>query len=167
MKTSNSIDIIAPALLEAQKQMGSAKKSSDNPYFNSKYADLSEVLEVAKVALNANGIAVLQPVSTEGDTIFVETFLLHSSGQCMSERMKLVLDKPSMQALGSAVSYARRYTLQSFVGMPAEDDDAERAEDRPKTATTQVVESAKRIVSFNRNKTPVNSTGAEKPVENW
>lgn len=133
MNKSESIKTIAPALLEAQKTMTFAKKDAKNPFFKSRYADLNSVLEACKGPLNSNGITVLQ--SHDGDN--VETVLLHSSGEWMSSSTRIVVSKQNdPQALGSAISYARRYGLQSFVSLPAEDDDGEKAVARVVEADT-------------------------------
>lgn len=140
MKTSQSIAKISVALLKAQQKIGGAKKGSTNPFFHSKYADLGEVMGVCKDPLNENGISVLQPVGiTASGKQYVETVLLHESGEFISSKMALdialrqVTPKtgeayltPDPQAQGSALTYARRYALQSMLFIPAEDDDAEK-----------------------------------------
>jgi len=124
MKTSESIKAIAPALLKAQKLMGAAKKDAENPFYKHNYADLGSVMEVCKGPLNENGIIVLQPVVGT----FVETTLVHESGEWMSSETPIVTaTQNDPQKLGSAISYARRYGLQSMLFIPAEDDDAEKA----------------------------------------
>jgi hypothetical protein len=129
MNQSEQIDKISAALNRAQKKLGSVKKDSSNPFFKSKYADLTSVIEAVKETLNAEEIAILQPHN--GNT--VETVLLHSSGQFLTSSTPVVVAKQNdPQALGSAISYARRYGLQSFVCLPAQDDDGEAAMDRPK-----------------------------------
>lgn len=132
MKTSESIKAISGALLKAQKNIGAATKGSANPFFKSKYADLGSVMEACKEALNNEGISVLQPVHSDSVADYVETILLHESGEFISSSMKLVLTKQDMQSYGSSVSYARRYGLQSLVFIPAEDDDGEKAMARPR-----------------------------------
>ena len=128
MKISDSIVKIAPAFLKAQKEIGAAVKGSSNPFFHSKYADLGAVMEACKEQLNSNGIMVLQPVT--GDV--VETVLVHESGEWMSSETKIVSKSENdPQAQGSAITYARRYGLQSMVFIPAEDDDGESAMNRP------------------------------------
>jgi hypothetical protein len=127
MKTSESIKNLSMALLKAQKNIGAATKGAANPFFKSKYADLGSVMEACKEALNNEGITVLQPVQSSETGDYVETLLLHESGEFMSSSMKLLLSKQDMQAYGSAVSYARRYSLQSLVFIPAEDDDGEKS----------------------------------------
>ena len=131
MKTSESIKNIIPALLKAQASMGGAVKGSTNPYFKSKYADLGAVLEASKDLLNSNGITILQPHVTTEHGDFVETLLIHSSGEYVSSQTRIVVAKENdPQALGSAISYARRYSLQSLLSMPAEDDDGNVATNR-------------------------------------
>lgn len=137
MKTSETITKIAPALLKVQKSMGVITKDATNPYFNSVYADINSVLAVALETLNENGISVLQPVSTENGKMQVETMLLHESGEYVSDKFELVLTKQDMQALGSAITYARRYGIQSTLGMRAQDDDGNasvsRSPEAPRT----------------------------------
>lgn len=112
------------ALNRAQKNIGAAKKGSANPFFKSSYADLGSVMEACKEALNNEGISVLQPVGRDSLGDFVETILLHTSGERISGKMYLTAVK-NMQELGSAISYARRYGLQSLAFIPAADDDSE------------------------------------------
>lgn len=127
MKTSESIIKIAPALLEAQKEIGAAKKTGKNPFFHKDYATLGDVMEACKDTLNKHGITVLQPICGE----FVETVLLHTSGEWLSSKTPIVAKQVNdPQAVGSAITYARRYGLQSMVFIPAEDDDAEKATNR-------------------------------------
>lgn len=128
MKHSEYINKIAPALLNAQKKIGAATKGSVNPFFHSKYADLGAVMEACKDELNDNGISVLQPIGTNEHKVYVETVLLHESGEWISESMEIApKSETNPQEQGSAISYARRYSLQSMVFIPAEDDDAEKA----------------------------------------
>jgi len=136
MKTSETTKQISKALLKAQKAMSSAKKDSLNPFFKSNYADLTAVLEAIKEPLNNAGITILQPHHTQviGDTLhhFVETILLHDeSSEYISSITPIICAKQNdPQAFGGAVTYARRYGLQSLVSLPAEDDDGESAMDR-------------------------------------
>lgn len=115
---------IAAALVKAQSEMGNATKESKNPFFKSSYANLNSIREAVLPALNKHGIAVLQPIN--GDV--VTTTLLHESGEQISSDTRIVCAKQNdPQAYGSAVSYARRYGLQSMVCIGAEDDDGEKA----------------------------------------
>jgi len=132
MKSSNTIVELAKALNKAQAKMGGAVKGAANPYFKSKYADLNSVIEACKEHLNSEGISVIQPVVSDETGDHVETILVHTSGEYIASRMRLKVQKENdMQAYGSAISYARRYGLQSMVFIPSsEDDDGEKAVNR-------------------------------------
>lgn len=119
---------IATALLKAQKQMGNAIKGSANPFFKSRYADLNAIREACMPALNDNGIVVLQPTVVMDGKNYVKTLLLHESGEsleCLTEI--LYKNVGDAQGQGSGISYARRYGLQSFVNIGADDDDGNHA----------------------------------------
>jgi len=132
MNSSPSVTKIAAALLKAQKEMGDASKGSKNPFFKSSYADLNSVREAVTPALNANGITVLQPMVAREGKQFVQTLLLHESGEWFSSETEVVCAKQNdPQAAGSGISYARRYGLQSFLSVGAVDDDGESAMARP------------------------------------
>lgn len=128
MNRSESIMKIAPALVKAQAAMGNAVKDAKNPFFKSRYADLNAVREAVLPVMNANGISVLQPtVHIEGKS-FVETILLHESGEFISSLTEIIVTKANdAQQQGSGISYARRYGLQSLANIGADDDDAESA----------------------------------------
>lgn len=129
--TQHSEDItkIAAALGSALPKMEAATKDSKNPHFNSKYADLSAVMDACKPHLAAQGIVVMQPPATteDGGAVSVSTVLLHNSGQWIASTLTLRPTKQDPQGMGSAITYARRYSLQSMLGIPAEDDDGNAA----------------------------------------
>lgn len=127
MKQSESIKEIAAALCKAQLQIKAAVKDAQNPFFKNKYADLASVIEAVRVPLNNAGISFLQPASASAEGVMVETVLIHTSGEWVSETLTMPVNKQDAQAVGSAITYARRYGLQSLCGVPAEDDDGERA----------------------------------------
>lgn len=132
MKSSLSLVKIGPALVAAQKEMGNASKSAKNPFFKSKYADLNAIREAIIPALNAQDISVLQPIVHENEKSFVRTTLLHASGEYVYSETEIVCAKQNdPQAMGSAITYARRYDLQSLACGGAEDDDAESSYSRP------------------------------------
>ena len=125
---------IAKALLSAQMEMGNAIKDSKNPFFKSKYADLNSVREACLPQLNKNGIVVLQPIVNVDGKNFVKTVLLHESGQSLESFTEIIYSKQNdAQAQGSGITYARRYGLQSFVNIGADDDDGNMASTPPKT----------------------------------
>lgn len=128
MNRSETIGKIATALVKAQSEMGNAVKGASNPFFKSRFADLNSVREACIGPLNAQGISVLQPTSVLDGKLYVETLLLHESGEYISGLYEVVVGKQNdPQALGAAISYSRRYGLQSMVNIGAEDDDAESA----------------------------------------
>lgn len=128
LKTSPEIGELAAAFVKAQAAMGNAKKSCDNPFFKSKYADLTEVLEVVKGPLNDNGLAVIQLPGMSGQGwAEVTTMLTHSSGQYIAATFRIPLAKNDSQGAGSGITYARRYALAALCGIAQEDDDGNGA----------------------------------------
>ena len=127
MNKSDTIGKLSPALVKAQAEMAGAKKSVKNDFFKSKYANLEEVIAVAKDALSNHGLCFLQfPISGEG-LAGVETIIMHESGEFISGEFLLKCSKNDPQGMGSAITYARRYGLQSACGIPSEDDDGNAA----------------------------------------
>ena len=119
---------IVKALLEAQKEMGNATKDSKNPFFKSKYADLNSIREACMPVLNKHGIIVLQPTIYHEGKNFINTILLHESGERIDGLTEIIYSKQNdAQAQGSGITYARRYGLQSLVNVGAEDDDGNKA----------------------------------------
>lgn len=128
MNTSPTITKIAAALVQAQSEMGNATKDTINPFFKKTYADLNAIREAVLPVLNRNGICAIQPTIVIDGCDFVETILLHNSGEFISSLTRIVVDKVNdAQRHGSGLSYARRYALQSIVNIGAEDDDANKA----------------------------------------
>jgi hypothetical protein len=130
--TSDKIDKIAPALLAAQRDIKGAKKDSVNPGLKNKYADLASVFEACKKELNDNGILIIQPMGVVDGTSTQRTVLLHESGQYMASEAFLPAIDPNKginaaQAMGSAISYMRRYQLSAMAGVLQEDDDGNAA----------------------------------------
>lgn len=125
MQKSDSIGELAKALATAQGVIQGAKKDSENPFFKSKYADLASVWDACRPALSANGLAVIQTTEAEDEngSIPVETMLAHSSGEWICGLLKVRPMKDDPQAMGSALTYARRYALAAMVGVAPEDDD--------------------------------------------
>lgn len=130
MTTSDAIHEIAAALAEAQGEMGSALKDSANPFFKSKYADLASVWDACRGPLAKHALAVVQSPSAAGAVVSLETLLVHRSGQWFCGTITVTAKDDSPQAIGSAITYLRRYALQSFAGVAPADDDAEAATGR-------------------------------------
>lgn len=119
---------ISSALVKAQKAFGPALKSSTNPHFKSKYADLAAVVEAVIDALNSNGIAMIQRTTPDDRGVSVETVFIHESGeQITSGILHVPASKQDPQGYGSALTYARRYSLMAACGIAPEDDDGNAA----------------------------------------
>ena len=119
---------IATALVKAQKAFGPALKSSTNPHFKSRYADLAACVEAVIDALNENGIALVQHSHECADGIIIETIFIHESGEMISGgKLHVPATKQDAQGYGSAMTYARRYSLQAACGIAPEDDDGNNA----------------------------------------
>jgi hypothetical protein len=128
MYQSESITLIAKALVKAQTSMSNAVKSATNPFFKSKYADINSVREACIPALNENGICALQPTVEIDGKPFVKTLLIHESGEWIAGFTEIICGKQNdAQSHGSGLSYARRYGLQSMVNLGSEDDDGNAA----------------------------------------
>ena len=124
---------ISTAFVKAQKAFGPALKTSTNPHFKSKYADLAACIEAVIDALNDNGIALVQQSHHCEDGVIVETLFIHESGEVISGgKFHVVASKQDPQGYGSAMTYARRYSLQAACGIAPEDDDGNRAVASPR-----------------------------------
>ena len=119
---------IAIALAKAQMEMGKVQKSSINPQYKSRYATLLSVINATFPALNANGIVCIQPSGRDEYGEYIETIFIHGeSGETLSCRVPLIIEKNHMQGYGSAATYARRYGLSGLAGIAPEDDDGNAA----------------------------------------
>ena len=135
MLKSENIGQLAKALSQAQGQMQSARRTSENPYFKSRYADLAQLIDVARKPLADNGLAVTQLIVPNSDFAEIQTVLMHESGEWIASGIQLKPQKPDPQGMGSAITYARRYAYASILGIASEDDDAECATGRDAKAT--------------------------------
>ncbi len=119
---------IATAFVRAKREFGPALKAKTNPAFKSKYADLAACLEAVDGALLANGVALYQETSEDESGVTVETVFLHESGEYLRcGKLHVPASKQDPQGYGSALSYARRYSLMAACGIAAEDDDGNAA----------------------------------------
>jgi hypothetical protein len=127
MTTSESVNEIAAALAKAQSAMKNAPLNKVNPHFKAKFADLASVRDTVIPALTTNGIAVVQTLDVLGadgvsGSPYVVTRLVHSSGQWFEARCPIP-NGGDMQKMGSAITYARRYSLSAICGIAADEDD--------------------------------------------
>lgn len=150
MNQSESIAALSAALSKAQAIMEGASKDSSNPFFKSKYADLSAVWDACRKPLTDNGLSVVQTadfIPEHPDMVCIETILCHSSGEWIKGRLAVKPVKPDPQSVGSCITYLRRYSLQSIVGIAPEDDDGNAASGKKDEAPAQKKPSPKPPVS--------------------
>lgn len=127
---SGNSEIILPLMQKVMRDLGSVKKDSKNPHYRSSYADLNSHLDAVEPILEKHGLILLQPSGVDELGPYVMSIVVEpTSGQFIRSRMNLILTKQDMQQMGSAVTYARRYTLGSLLAMKAEDDDGNSASD--------------------------------------
>jgi hypothetical protein len=137
---------IASALVKAQREFGPALKSSTNPHFRSKYADLSACIEAVIDSLNNQGIYLMQLTDEHDGGVKVSTVFIHESGEQLSGgSLFMPATKHDAQGFGSALSYARRYSLMAACGIAPEDDDGNQAtktapQTAPQKATPKAIE---------------------------
>ena len=124
MLKSENIKNIAAALSKFQAEITNSKNTAKNPFFNSLYSPLNEVLNHVRPILAKNGLSVLQSPGGDGTNIIISTLLMHETGEWIeSEPLVLKADKATAQGAGSAITYARRYALSAILGISSEDDD--------------------------------------------
>jgi hypothetical protein len=166
---------IAGAMVKAQMAFGPALKTSQNPHFKSRYADLSACVEAVIEALNANGIALIQRSLPCESGVTVETVFLHTSGETLSSGpLHVPAQKQDAQGYGSALTYARRYSLMAACGIAPEDDDGHAASKpatyapprRPTPRTTDEIEGmAADVIKLNRPDKPLPPKAAKAKPE--
>ena len=123
---------IASALVRAQRGFAPALKTSTNPHFRSKYVDLAGCIEAVVDALNSAGIALIQRTSEDSTGVTVETVFVHESGEMLEcGKLHVPASKQDPQGYGSALTYARRYSLMAAAGIAPEDDDGNAASRTP------------------------------------
>jgi len=134
MDMSDDISALAEALSKAQGAILDASKGAENPYFKSKYADLASVRSVIREPMAKNGLSLVQLPKTVDGGVSVETLLLHSSGQFIKSSLFMPAAKADAHGIGSAITYARRYSIMSILCLATEDDDGNAAVDSVKRA---------------------------------
>lgn len=128
----DSIAHIAPAFIKAKREFGPALKDKSNPAYRSKYADLGACLEAVEEPLLNHGIAIMQETFMDDTGVTVETVFIHESGETIrGGKLHVPAAKHDPQGYGSALTYARRYSLMAACGIAPEDDDGNAASARP------------------------------------
>ena len=138
VKWSETRAELAKAMVAAQQSLGLVAKSSDNTYFESRYADLATVLDAILPALNGAGISLMQAPGGDGEgNVTLTTTLLHESGEWMESTLTMRPTKSDPQGVGSAITYARRYAALAVAGAAPEDDDGNSASQRNNKAASR------------------------------
>jgi hypothetical protein len=138
---SESLNELAPALAKAQAAMKAADMDGENPHFRSRYATLASITAAVKKPLAEHGLAVVQGVGAGEGTAKVTTMVVHASGQWIASELALpVGERATPQAIGSAISYGRRYGLAGLLGVVSDtDDDGNAAEEAAKASPVAMV----------------------------
>jgi len=136
MNKSESIKEIATALCKFQGEVEKIKKTETNPFYHNKYADLSSILDVVRVPLMNNGLSVVQFPKGKCE---LETMLMHTSGEWMSETFEMKPTKDDPQGAGSVITYQRRYALGAILSLniDVDDDGNKGSEPAKKTEETK------------------------------
>ena len=125
---------IATALLTFHKEVGKISKDSNNPFFKSKYASLSNILSAIKEPLATSGLTFTQIPTGDNE---LKTVIYHAeSGESIEGTAKMMLAKQDIQGQGSAITYMRRYALGSMLGLNIDEDDDGNQAVTPKKNTT-------------------------------
>ena len=141
-------------LLEIQKEIEPVAKTSDNPFYKSKYFDINALLEAVKPILSKHNVVLLQPLThIEGHTAIKTILVDTDTGDAIEETVPIT-ENPDPQKMGSAITYFRRYALQSLLGLQAEDDDANKASGKKVENTAKVSRGTNK---FKPEKTPQNA----------
>jgi len=168
MVTSETTKTIYQALIKARAEFKSAPKDVSNDYFNSKYADYQSVVDSIGDALIKHGLSFLQPTVYYNDKLHVATRIIHESGEWIECLYPVTSIKQDAQGIGSALTYSRRYSLSTLIGVVTGtiDDDGEAAMDRKATPPPQqkpvVKQAAKAPV---KNETMVTTEQVSKLLE--
>lgn len=125
--TTHASQELFAALAKAQGEVENASKTSSNPHFRSKYADLAEVLNTVRPVFSKHGLSVTQSTGFDGATVSVCTLIAHSGGGHLSSVASCVPAKTDAQGIGAATTYLRRYSLAAMAGVAHEDDDGNSA----------------------------------------
>jgi hypothetical protein len=127
MNLEHTTPALNKALAQAQFEVENAHKSSINPHFKNRYADLAEVLNTVRPVFAGRGLSIIQGTSYDGSLVSVTTTILHSDGGHITSTASCVPAKADAQGVGAATTYLRRYALAAMTGIAQEDDDGQAA----------------------------------------
>jgi hypothetical protein len=143
MNKSESITNLAVAIVKFNGEISRIAKDANNPFFKNSYATLDHIVDEVRPILNKHGLAVMQIPGGDGENVIMKTLLIHESGEWMeSEPLAMKPVKNDPQAVGSCITYARRYSLNAFLSLSTgEDDDGNKATHGNQTPTTKTAPS--------------------------
>jgi hypothetical protein len=143
MEQSNEIKQLATALCSFQESIETVRKTNTNPFFKSKYASLSDILEVVRQPLADNGLSFVQFPSGEYG---LTTMLLHVSGEYLRDSYKMTPTKNDPQGAGSVITYQRRYALGAILGLNIDVDDDGNSGSIEEKVTTVMIMKAEELI---------------------
>ncbi|PFM11663.1 recombinase [Bacillus cereus] len=129
MNKSDTITELAKALVKFNSEVNKIAKDADNPFFKNNYATLDTIIDEIRPILSKHGLSIMQIPSGDGQNVTLKTLLLHESGEWLeSDELTMKPVKNDPQAVGSCITYARRYSLAAFLSLnTGEDDDGNGA----------------------------------------
>lgn len=134
MNMSAEITELAKALCLVQAEMDGAVKNKSNPIYNSKFADLESCINASRPYLTKHGLSVVQSMEPYDPGVIIVTYLIHTSGQFISSRLAMIPNKPGPHGIGTCISYGRRYSYASIIGLYQEDHDGNKADNTKKVS---------------------------------
>lgn len=168
MEKSESIPKLATDLCNAQSMLKPAPFDARNPHFNSRYATLTSVMEAVRPALAAHNLSVVQATAIENEPqlrVSVETWLIHASGEWLKSTISLKPLQDTPQAVGSCLSYCRRYGISALLGVTSGEDDDANAASEPTGKTVAMKPKIMKIVKEPESKTPSKNMDADKNTD--
>ena len=172
LQSEQTNDLVS-ALVKASADIKTAKKDAENPFFKSKYSDLPSIVDACKSALLKNNLVVTQSTTLVNGVTALVTTLHHTSGQWIRGYYPVTAVKADPQAMGSAITYARRYALSAIVGVVSEDDDdGESAMGRsvyssPKRNGIEYIEPTNRVTTQGNSEEPIKASASADGSIDW
>jgi hypothetical protein len=172
LQSEQTNDLVS-ALVKASAEIKTAKKDAENPFFKSKYSDLPSIVDACKSALLKNNLVVTQSTTLVNGVTALVTTLHHTSGQWIRGYYPVTAVKADPQAMGSAITYARRYALSAIVGVVSEDDDdGESAMGRsvysaPKRNGIEYIEPTNRVNTQGNSEEPIKASASADGSIDW
>ncbi|MEB9630846.1 ERF family protein [Bacillus anthracis] len=129
MNRSETIAELAKSLVKFNLEVNKIAKDADNPFFKNNYATLDTIIDEIRPILSKHGLSIMQIPSGDGQNVTLKTLLLHETGEWLeSDELTMKPVKNDPQAVGSCITYARRYSLAAFLSLnTGEDDDGNGA----------------------------------------